>query len=431
MNAAHPPRRTDVVIVGGGIVGCATAYYLSRRGRTVQILERGLVGSEQSSRAWGLLRQQGRHDAETPLAAEAARMWPGLPQELGADIELVQRGILLPAESEADEARMVDGERASRAHGVDSRLLGPAAVASLIPDLGGAWRAGLFTPGDGHVEPVKATRAYAAAARRLGVRIEEGTPACGIETTGGAATGVVTAQGIYHGDAILCAAGVGAAELSRTLGLALPIEIVRAPVSQTHPARRTTDIAVWAPHAAFRPRADGTYYLGNGYRGIDAEYDFTPDMFRHLRHFLPTYAAHRDILRLHLGRPFLEAMRRRVRPDARFAPWSEPAVNARLVAAYERGAYELLPHLAARGIARSWAGRIDATPDLIPILGRAPGIDRYYVAAGFNGHGLALSPAVARLLCELIVDGRPSLELHRFRIERFAEGRLERAGGAL
>src|SRR5438105_754612 len=118
--------RSDVLVIGAGIVGCATAYQLARRGLSVRVLERGDIAGEQSSRAWGFVRQQGRHPAEVPLAAAAIAMWPTLARELGADVEFVRGGILMPAESEADEARLTAAARIARENGVASRIVNEA-----------------------------------------------------------------------------------------------------------------------------------------------------------------------------------------------------------------------------------------------------------------------------------------------------------------
>ncbi|HEY5366773.1 MAG TPA: FAD-binding oxidoreductase, partial [Casimicrobiaceae bacterium] len=139
--------------------------------------------------------------------------------------------------------------------------------------------------------------------------------------------------------------------------------------------------------------------------------------------------ANRQVVRLCIGRSFIESLRRH--GCARFMPLSEPKVNERLIEENARGFAKLLPHLANLGIAKAWAGRIDATPDLIPMIGSVPSVRRYYVAAGFNGHGLALAPAVGQAVAELIVDGRSSIDLHALRVERYAEGDFERAGSAL
>jgi len=347
-------------------------------------------------------------------------MWPALPKALGADMQLTLNGILVLAETTDDEARLVEAAASARQHGIHCRLLTPREVASLIPELVRGCGAGLYTPTDGHVEPVEATRAFASAARGLGVDIREDTPVLGIETTGGIASGAMTTSGVFTGNAIVCAAGIGTADVTHSLETSLPLQIVRAPVAQTQRASPITPIPVWAPRAAFRPRPDGSFYIGNGYRGIDAEHDLTLESFQHLRKFLPTFLANRHVVRLRIGAPFVEDLRRRGAKRAR--PWSEPVPNHQLVEENARGFARLFPQFADLGIARSWAGRIDTTPDLIPMIGPLPSIPQYYVAAGFNGHGLALAPAVGRALAELLVDGRSSVDLHGLRVERYAEG---------
>jgi glycine/D-amino acid oxidase-like deaminating enzyme len=414
-------KRSDVVVVGAGIVGCAAAYHLARRGASVEVFDRGHVAGEQSGRAWGFVRQQSRHPAEIPLAIEASRIWGCLGRELESDVEFVRGGVLVPAESEEDEARLTEAARTARAHGIPTRIVDAEQIRQLAPGSALNWRMGLFSPEDGHAEPAAATQAFANAARRLGVIIHEETPVLGIETTNGEATGVVAGSRIVAAGAVLCAAGIGSADLVRTVGVSLPIQIVRASVAQTKAAQLTTQTAVWAPHVAFRPKSDGSYYVSNGYRGIDAEHDLTLGSARHLGYFMPTFLAHRRTLQLRLGREFLADLWRRRESSALFRAWPEPAINQRLVRDHERRFYEVFPHLAGLGLARAWAGRIDATPDLIPIIGAVDRPENLYIAAGFNGHGFALGPIVGKLLAELISEGRSSLSLHDFRLTRFAE----------
>jgi glycine/D-amino acid oxidase-like deaminating enzyme len=424
--------RADVVIVGAGIVGCATAYHLARRGASVHVIERGRVAGEQSSRAWGFLRQQGRHPAEVPLAAAALELWPNLERELGADLEFVRGGILVPAESDADEARLAAAERVAREHGLRSKMVTAAEIRTLVPGVALGWRSGLYTAEDGHAEPLKTTEAYAAAARRRGATIEERTTAVGLEAQGGHALGVLTADTVYRGNSVVCAAGVGTADLCRTIGVDLPISAVRASVAQTRVAAPITRTAVWAPRVAFRPKKDGSYYVSNGYRGVDAEHDLTLDSLRHLREFIPTFLVNRDVVKLRVGSEFLADLTHRFSRRGRFTSLREPKVSRTLVRYHEQCFYEVFPHLAGLGIARAWAGRIDATPDLIPILGTPPGAPRnFIVAAGLNGHGFALAPILGKLLAEQILDGKASLDLHRFRPSRFAEGDARPESNAL
>lgn len=421
MSILQQRENADVIIVGAGIIGCATAYYLTRLGASVQVLDRGLVAGEQSGRAWGFVRQQSRHPAEIPLAREASRIWGELDRELEADVEFVRGGVLVPAATAEDEARLEASAQTAREHGIDVRMIGAREISEILPAAKLQWRAGLFSPEDGHAEPAAATRAYANAAKRRGAVIRERSVVYGFETTNGRVTGVATDEGMVNGGAVLCAAGAGAAELSRSVGLALPIQVVRGSVAQTRPTQPAIRTAVWSPHVAFRPKLDGTYYISNGYQDVDAEHDLTLASFRQLRLFLPTLLAHRKTLRLRLGGEFLKDLRRRCSVPALFGRWPEPKINRRYISLYEARFYEIFPHLNGLGLQRMWAGRIDATPDLIPIIGPARSPEGLFIAAGFNGHGFALGPIVGKLLAELIWKGRSSLDLHKFRLSRFAE----------
>src|SRR5882724_5413123 len=188
-------RDADVVVVGAGIVGCATAYFLARRGVRVVVLERGHVPGEQSRKNWGFVRQQGRDPLELPLVMEANRLWRGLERELGADIEWIQGGNLALA---ADDTRMARFEAwlpAAREFGLETRLLRARDLQAVVPGLGGAWAGGMHTPGDGHADPEKTTDAFARAARAHGASLYLESAVQGVSTRAGAVSGVVTERG--------------------------------------------------------------------------------------------------------------------------------------------------------------------------------------------------------------------------------------------
>src|SRR5262245_26034366 len=188
-------RESSIAIVGGGIVGCATAYFLAKRGFDVALFERGSLACEQSSRAWGFIRQQGRHVAEMPLASEARRLWVELTEKFGIGVtELAQEGILVPAESPEDEARIVDGYDTARKFQLPTRILKPQEIAAVMPPLAGRWRSALFTPGDGHGEPGASSRAIGQAAREHGARIFEHEPVHQIDLSAGTPAGIVTSK---------------------------------------------------------------------------------------------------------------------------------------------------------------------------------------------------------------------------------------------
>ena len=228
-------RDADVVVVGAGIVGCATAYFLARRGARVAVVERGSVPGEQSRKNWGFVRQQGRDPVELPLVVEANRMWQGLERELGADIEWVRGGNLALAADESRLARFEAWLPVAREFGLDTRLLRARNLDAVVPGLAGGWLGGLHTPGDGHADPEKTTDAFARAAVAHGATLHLDCAVQGVTALAGAVAGVVTEQGEIRAPVVVCAAGAWSSRLTRTLGLDFPQRWVRGTVARTTP----------------------------------------------------------------------------------------------------------------------------------------------------------------------------------------------------
>lgn len=422
---------SDVIVVGGGIIGCATALELAKSGFVVRLIERGELGREQSSRAWGLIRQQGRHPAEIPLAADALSRWPHLASELGMQTDFIRSGILVAAESAADEERLAVSEKIAKEHGVRSRLIGREEICKILPDARPIWSCGLFSEDDGHAEPERASRAFAEAARRAGVDILANLPVIAIDVSNGVAAGVQTTRGRYQAPIVLCSGGVGAADLMRTVGIDLPIQPVRSSVGRTHPTRHRSRVAAWSPRVAFRPRADGSYNFSNGYHTLDSEYDIALRSLRHFGTFFPAFLKNYRTLKIRFGRESLRELGRELTHNGVFMAPAEPPVNRRWVRQNFEQFLEVFPDLRDVGIATMWAGRIDTTPDLIPILGSIGGISGLFVAAGFSAHGFSLAPTVGRLLAQAIRTGATPAELRPFRYERFEEGEFGASENAL
>ena len=427
-------RDADVVVIGAGIVGCATAYFLARRGVRVVVVERGAVPGEQSRKNWGFVRQQGRDPNEMPLVMEANRMWRGLERELGADIEWVQGGNLALAADEVRMARLEAWLPVAREFGLETRLLRARALQAVVPGLAGVWAGGMHTPGDGHADPEKTTDAFARAARAHGAVLHLECAVHAVGTRAGAVSGVVTDRGDLRAPWLVCAAGAWSSRLARTLGVTLPQRWVRGTVARTTPAPPVTACAVWGPGVAFRQRRDGSFNIA---AGGALDHDITLDSVRQLRFFLPNAWKNKAMFRFHVGRPLLRSLLATLPASAarrRPLVWDrgiEPTPNSAKV---RRGLAELqrvLPALPPLEIARSWAGYIDATPDLVPVLGEVPQLKGFVLATGFSGHGFAMGPIAGRLISELIVDGKPSLDISAFRFSRFAEGAIGRPRNVL
>jgi len=421
------PGEADVVIVGGGIVGCAAAYYLAKRGASAVLIEKDEIGRAQSGRNWGFIRQQGRHPLELPLMIESNRIWSGLERELGADVEWVQGGNLALATAPDRMGLFEAWCKTAREHGLDTNVLTPAELKQLIPDLHGEWLGGMYTQSDGHAEPRKATQAFACAAAARGVRIVERCTVESIGTTNGAVSEVATDRGTIRTRMAIAAAGAWTARLAKPLGLSLPVRWVRSTVARTTPLRKVTDVGVWAPSVAFRQRRDGTLNLGGG--GW-ADHDVTLDSLRHARLFMPNYLKNRSLFQFHVGSPLVaDAIARlpgsygRRHPFA--AKWAlEPAPNPSKVKWTFDEFRRLFPTVGDMRITETWAGYIDATPDAIPVIGPVDRPRGFVFATGFSGHGFGLGPIAGRLAAELAADGKTSLDIRGFRFSRFAEGAI-------
>jgi glycine/D-amino acid oxidase-like deaminating enzyme len=420
-------READVVIVGAGIVGCAAAYYLARRGARVVAVERGTVPGEQSRKNWGFVRQQGRDPLEMPLVVEANRIWRGLEAELGADIEWVQGGNLALAADDARMARLEAWLPVAREFGLETRLLRGRDLEAVVPGLGGRWVGGMHTPGDGHADPEKTTDAFARAAAARGAVVQLDCAVQGLVTHAGAVQGVATERGEIRAPWVVCAAGAWSARLARTVGLDLPQRWVRGTVARTTAAPPVTACAVWAPGVAFRQRRDGSFTIA---AGGALDHDVTLDSLRQIRFFLPGYWKNKSLFRFHVGRPLVRSLlaalpgsaarRRPLVWDRGLEPVPNEAKVRRSLAELQR----VLPALPPLAIAKRWAGYIDAAPDLVPVLGEVPALRGLVLATGFSGHGFAMGPIAGRLLSEVIVDGKASLDLAGFRVSRFAEGAI-------
>jgi glycine/D-amino acid oxidase-like deaminating enzyme len=419
------PEQTEVVVVGGGIIGVATAFFLAKRGVPVALFEKGRIAGEQSSRNWGWVRKQGRDPHELPAIVESLRIWEGLQEELQEDIGWHQGGVTYLAETEERLSGFEDWLALAKPYQLDSRILSAAETDELLGQEGRRWKGALHTPSDGRAEPAKAVPAMARAAERLGARIFTDCAVRTVEAAGGRVSGVVTERGAVACRSVVCAAGVWSSLFARNLGIDLPQLKVKASVLRTTPAPLTTESGVACDQVSFRRRQDGGYTIAKGGAHV---FDIVPDVLRHFRAFFPAYWGSRKTTQLRLSSAFVDELRRPKRwaPDDRTAFEAtrvlDPAPEMSILNGALENARQLFPQLAEVEMVEAWAGMIDVTPDTLPVMCAADSPRGLVIATGFSGAGFGIGPAAGLFMSELVTDGRARVDLSPFRLSRFWDG---------
>ena len=221
-------KTSDVIVVGAGIIGCATAYYLAKKGVSVTVLEADeVIGNGGSTRNGGGVRQSGRDPRELPLAMYAVKnLWPTLSEELDADVEYCQGGNLRLGKTERHLEILRGLRDKAVALGLDMRMIDGDEVRAINPYLSEEVIGASWCPTDGHANPLKATYAYYTAARRLGACFYSGCPVLELRKVKGELRQVVTPEGTFEAGAVVVAAGYASRKILNTVGIDVPMSDV-------------------------------------------------------------------------------------------------------------------------------------------------------------------------------------------------------------
>lgn len=420
------PARVDVVVIGGGIVGTAAAYYLAAKGLAVALLEKGRVGGEQSGRNWGWCRQQNRDIRELALMVASLRLWEELGRETGHDLGFRRNGLIYVTKDPKELATWETWVAKAQPYQVGSRIIGAAEARTLTPGNAQDWIGGVHCPRDGRAEPWVAAPALAAAARARGVTLLQNCAVRGLDIAAGRVRGVVTEKGRIAADAVLCAAGAWASMFCHRHDLDLPQAGIRSTIFRTAPAPEVTPGGLVTPDFILTRCPDGGYLVAAQDRG---RLDITPQGLRYTRQFWPMFQSRRNSLRLGIGRSFLSgpgAMAGRWSLDAatpferhrEYAPPPDTGIVAPALARVA-AAYPALGNLRA---ARIWGGWIDSTPDALPVISAVDRLPGFYLATGFSGHGFGLGPGAGRLAADLVAGDTPLVDPTAFRYARLVDG---------
>lgn len=428
------PPETDVVVIGGGVIGVSTAWFLAKSGVRVTLCEKGRVAGEQSSRNWGWVRQQGRDEAELPIMMESNRIWQGLSEEIGVDTGFRQHGVVYVAETENEMSEFSDWVELAGQYGLESYLMTSAQIAEKVRGFHGAWLGGVITPSDGRAEPFVTVPALAEDCRNKGVLIKENCAVRGVSVHSGKIAGVITEHGEIRSQAVLCAAGAWSSIFSGHVGQQFPQLSVKSTVVRT---AKTADIFpgnASCGNLALRRRQDGGYTLAPS--GIH-EHFINRDSFRFFRSFLPNLIESWSETRLRFGEDAPGGWSAtRIWKDNERSPFERNRVLNPMPAKstlniLRQRLKQRLPSMGEIEFVECWAGMIDTTPDVVPVMDAVPSLPGYYLASGFSGHGFGIGPAAGRVMADLIQGNPVGHDLSRFRFSRFNDGSKIKRGPSL
>ncbi len=433
---ARLPPKADTIVIGGGVIGVMTAWYLAKAGQKVVLCEKGRVAGEQSSRNWGWVRQQGRDPAELPIMIEANRIWQTLAKECGEDLGFRQTGVLYLANSDKDMAGYESWLPHAREHQLDTKILSRTEVSAMLPDAKADWKGGLWTASDGRAAPWLAVPALARALVRMGVTVIEDCAVRSLDVQDGKLAGVVTEKGRIACDHAVLAGGAWSSLFLRNLGIEIPQLSVRATVAATTPMPEFFTGGAVDRNFAFRRRTDGGYTLA---MGDYHELFIGPDAFRRLPKFLPQLKANPfgTSYRLKAPRDFPDAWSTKRRWSAdEPSPFERlrvlnPSPNQRAITKMQDHFGAAFPSLGRPKIATAWAGMIDSMPDVVPVIDHAPTIKGLIIATGMSGHGFGIGPGIGRVVADLVRGKPPVHDLSRFRFSRFSDGSKIEMGPSL
>jgi len=416
------PASADVVIVGGGIIGATAAYFLAKSGHSVALIEKGYVGCEQSSRNWGWCRQQNRDARELPLSGIALRLWDELTRDINQDLGFRRTGLLYATDDPKQLEEWEKWRGTARQFAVNTRMLSAAEAEAAIPANGRRWLGGVHSIDDGKAEPALAAPVIAEGARARGATIHQNVAALGIETAGGAVSGVMTEKGLIRTNAVLCAAGAWASAFCRLAGISFPQASVRQTALRTRPTANIGE-AIYTPDCALTRRLDGSYTAAISGRAM---LEFTPQGMRYWKSFMPMFMKRVKAVEFGVTGSFIDGPEglRGWRSAEAFKRTRvlDPAPNAKNLAELWKRVRTRFPALADVEIDHSWGGYVDFTPDAVPVISPVSNLRGFYLAAGCSGHGFGLGPGIGRLAADLVAGDTPCVDPTPFRHSRLLDG---------
>jgi len=371
-------RNADVVVIGGGAIGCSVAYNLAKKGiKNVVLIEKRYLTSGSTGRCGAAFRMQWGTKINCLLSKASINIFKNLCDELESeDIEFRQNGYLLTTCNENQAKMLEKGLKLQHKLNIPSKMISPQEAQEIVPYLNiKGMVAAFFCQEDGHVDPFKTTFAYAKAAERLGVEINTYTTVIGIKTQGHKIKSVITDKGEIKTGAVVNATGPYAKSIGEMLGLSHPVEPERHQILITEPveAINIPMIMSFQDNSYCQQLPHGGFLMGYGNPQEPKGLNYNDSWV------------------------FLEEMARKITFQ--------------------------LPILKKVKVVRQWAGHYGISPDGQPILGSVPEIENYYLSLGC-GKGFMLSPIIGRLIAQYLTGEKTTFPIDILSIERFKKGNL-------
>jgi sarcosine oxidase subunit beta len=370
----------DIVIIGAGIVGCSIAYHLAAQGASkVVVVEKDLICSGSTGKSAGGIRQQFATEVNVRLSVESLQMFQRMRDELGIDPEFRPVGYLFMATTEKELDLFRRQADFLQGHRVPARMVSPDDIRRIVPyvrldDIIG----GAYCSTDGYAAPYEVTMGYASAARRRGVTIHEQRAATGILKDGDRIAGVETSRGPIHASIVVNAAGAEGGLVGTMADVDVPVKPYRRQIFVTGPL----------PEFGQEPPLTIDYHRNWYFRG-----EMGGCLFSGPKDDESTFDTNVDWE--HLAESVAKAVAR-------------------------------VPVLEQAEIKRGWAGSYDLSPDNNAILGAVPELPGFYLATGHSGHGFMHGPATGKLMAELILTGKTSIDISALSLDRFRTGKTVR-----
>ena len=368
-----PIDSADVVVIGAGVSGLTSAYYLARAGADVVVVEKGTVGGEASGRNGGMISERVDEPPMIPMAVESLEIWPTLDDELGYPTEFTHQGRLQVAVSEEEMGDTFAERDEALRHGLSVEMVDPAEIQDLVPGVTKRTLGGAFFPNGGHANPQRSVQAFAWAFQDLGGRLYQHTAVTGLDVAHGRVASVRTTAGDIAPGVVVAAAGPQTALLAQMVGVHVPVAPARVEIIATAPLAPLFDIALVGNGLYGRQAARGNLLFGGGpHEWTDVGLTDDP---------------------------------------------SKP--NTPLIRNIARRLAELLPGAADTPVIRSWAGVVEQAPDYLPIIDVLDSPSNYVVVTA-SAHGFGISPATGKAVSELVLHGESSIDISGLKLDRFA-----------